>query len=98
MGIYWFTNTLLTTAQLKLTQNEVAEEFPEYKKIKDSVDAGEGMRYTRNSPFVKNAFVKNELVAKSVEELEEPAGKVEPKQESRSSRRKKRSKSRTRSS
>ena len=93
VGIYWFTNTLLTTAQLKLTQNEVAEEFPEYKKIKDSVDAGEGMRYTRNSPFVKN-----ELVAKSVEELEEPAGKVEPKQESRSSRRKKRSKSRTRSS
>jgi len=93
VGIYWFTNTLLTTAQLKLTQNEVAEEFPEYKKIKDSVDAGEGMRYTRNSPFVKN-----ELVAKSVEELEEPAGKVEPKQESRSSRRKKRSKLRTRSS
>ena len=28
VGVYWFTNTLLTTAQLKLTQNEVAQEFP----------------------------------------------------------------------
>ena len=93
VGIYWFTNTLLTTAQLKLTQNQVAEEFPEYKKIKDAVDAdGEGKRYTRTSPFVKN-----DLVEKSVKELEEPDGQVEAKPASRSARRK-RNKSKSRRS
>eukprot|EP00438_Fugacium_kawagutii_P022853 Skav230328 [mRNA] locus=scaffold430:622523:622885:+ [translate_table: standard] len=81
VGVYWFTNTLLTTAQLKLTQSQVAEEFPEYKKIKDSVDAEGGKRYTRTSPFVKN-----DLVEKSVKDLEAPA--VAPKKESRSTRRK----------
>lgn len=94
VGVYWFTNTLLTTAQLKFTQNQVAAEFPEYKKIKDAVDAeGEGMRYTRTSPFVKN-----DLVEKSVKDLEEPSGNAEVKPESRSARRKKRGKSRARSS
>ena len=94
VGVYWFTNTLLTTAQLKFTQNQIAAEFPEYKKIKDSVDAeGEGMRYTRASPFVKN-----DLVEKSVKDLEEPSGNAEVKPESRRARRKKRGKSRARSS
>ncbi|CAE7204024.1 ALB3.2, partial [Symbiodinium natans] len=41
VGVYWLTNTVLTTAQMKVTQDEVAEEFPEYKKIKDEVDAKE---------------------------------------------------------
>ncbi|CAK9084256.1 Inner membrane ALBINO3-like protein 2 [Durusdinium trenchii] len=85
VGIYWFTNTLLTTVQLKFTQNQVAEEFPEYKKIKDAVDAEQdGMRYTRSSPFKKN-----ELVAKSVEDLEDPPQKKAAKPKSRNARRKK---------
>ena len=94
VGIYWFTNTLLTTGQMKLTQNQVADEFPEYKKIKDTVDAeGDGMRYTRKSPFKKN-----DLAAKAVEDLENPPEKkAASKPKSRSERRKSRGKSKSRS-
>ena len=88
VGIYWFTNTLLTTGQMKLTQNQVAEEYPEYKKIKDAVDEqDDGRRYTRASPFVKN-----DLVAKSVEDL---GDKQEVRPKSRAARRKKGRKSKS---
>ncbi|CAE7926492.1 ALB3.2, partial [Symbiodinium necroappetens] len=80
VGVYWFTNTVLTTAQMKVTQDEVAEEFPEYKQIKDDFDAKEnGARYTRASPFKEEDAVK-----KSVDALKEP--EAPPKKTSRKER------------
>merc|ERR1719401_3185244 len=35
LGIYWFTNNLLTQAQTIFIKNGLAEEFPEYRKIMD---------------------------------------------------------------
>ncbi|CAE7778895.1 ALB3.2 [Symbiodinium sp. CCMP2456] len=90
VGVYWFTNTVLTTAQMKVTQDEVAEEFPEYKQIKDEVDAKEnGARYTRASPFKEEDAVK-----KSVDALKEP--EAPPKKTSRKERRRGRGRSKSR--
>ena len=71
---------MLTTAQLKMTQNEVAQEFPDYKAIKDSVDAEMGgLRPTRSSTKP------NKLLRESVKDLGDQ--KVQ-KKESRSARHK----------
>eukprot|EP00440_Ansanella_granifera_P035037 gb/GFBE01038002.1/.p1 GENE.gb/GFBE01038002.1/~~gb/GFBE01038002.1/.p1 ORF type:complete len:392 (+),score=88.61 gb/GFBE01038002.1/:1-1176(+) len=75
LGLYWFTNNLLSAGQMKLAQDQVAEEFPDYKRIKDIADAKgpqDGARYTRDSPFLEDP----EAVKKSVEELEEGEGQV----------------------
>lgn len=73
LGLYWLFNNLLTAGQMALVQQQVGEELPEYKKVRDAylkeqeeADT-EGVRYTRESPFLKNS----EVVEQSVAAIEE---------------------------
>jgi len=54
LGLYWLTNNLLNFAQTVFVQQQVAEEFPQYKDTFTAaaeVAPADGMRYTRQSPF-----------------------------------------------
>lgn len=71
LGLYWLTNNLLTGGQMSLVQQQIGEEMPEYKRIRDTARENapaDGVRYTRESPFMQDS----EAVRESVAALESP--------------------------
>mmetsp|Transcript_77439 Transcript_77439/g.149600 ORF Transcript_77439/g.149600 Transcript_77439/m.149600 type:complete len:408 (-) Transcript_77439:241-1464(-) len=72
LGLYWLTNNLLTAAQTAVVQQQVDEEFPQYKAIYNAVgeaQPADGTRYTRKSPFSENK--ESEVLKDSLAALEE---------------------------
>lgn len=67
LGLYWLTNNLITAGLTFVAQGQAADEFPQYKKIKDSIpEESLGIRYERDTEFVQTP----EEVVRSVEALE----------------------------
>lgn len=72
LGLYFLTNNLITAGQTAFVQGEVGKEFPEWKKIKDEVDATapkDEVRYTRGLSFIEEC----EPVRRSIADLFETA-------------------------
>lgn len=68
LGLYWLTNNLITTAQTAWVQGEVAKDFPEWKKLKDEVDATapkDEVRNTRGPSWIEEC----EPVIRSISDL-----------------------------
>lgn len=75
LGLYWLTNNLITAGQTAWVQGEVAKEYPEWKKIKDEVDATapkDEVRYTRGLSFIEEC----ESVRMSIADLFDDTGEI----------------------
>jgi len=80
LSLYWLTNNVLTAAQTIYLQAQLAEEFPELKKLKEQWDAEspeDAVRYTRRASLQEDTAA--EKKAKSVEEAPSSSKKMKPK-------------------